>query len=467
MRSIISKVLVSGGSLACASALATACVSRDGAGEKTGATGSLSMPLSTVSGGTTYRLANVDIFISGPTFVNLTESNPAESVLSTTLPTGNYSAFLESWTLEKDDGSGNFLPVLATLESSASSAFSVFNGTTTTLVYRFLTDGVIVTVGSGQVDVVAAVDQVPPLCTPLGADCPPGSWCPPAGLAGADLACVAAGAVPVGQPCFGPLDCVANASCFDQGAGPVCAALCAKSAVGAPCDTGGTCLAAGIDYGVCSGAAADGGTDAGADADAGADGGSVAACVGSPPLSPTILGASLSPGGGTYTYANPGLMPPVVTTEASVDCGSAVLHVMAAPGVPTDPANASSGFGIFFVFPTCVDASAFTGVSFTIAGNLGTCSLTFSTNMSQDSSVSSGPLGACTAASCVSPQSAPLTTGSVTIPFTSLTNAGTPVSVENPSSLVGVNWNLLAPTDGESAPCAANFTIGDVSFVGP
>jgi endoglucanase len=231
--------------------VATACSGNSSSREKTQSTGSVSLPLVTVTGASKYRLENVVIDFNGPVFVPpLTESNLNEAVLSTTLPTGSYEAVLVNWTLSKDDGQGNFKPVVASLEQN-NEPFTVFDGTTTTLVFRFQTDGIIVTVGSGELHVTAAVDPVPPICTVLGDGCAPGTWCAPAGLTGAPLACISAGTVSVGQPCAGPTDCVANASCFDLGAGPVCGAMCSNGSLDTPCDTGGTCLPGGTDFGIC------------------------------------------------------------------------------------------------------------------------------------------------------------------------------------------------------------------------
>jgi hypothetical protein len=246
MRRLLSFVLL-GSSLS-----AFGCSGGGAAGGAAESTGVVGLPLSLSANGANYLLANVEIFLSGPESAFLTESDPTEGSISMTLPTGSYTSFLESWTLEKDDGTGNFLPVIATLEGSAQQSFSVFNGTTTTLTYRFQTDGVIVTAGEGQLGIVAKVDQVPPLCTPFGTDCPGGSWCPPGQLVGGDVSCIPAGTVALGQPCGQPTDCMANASCFDLGAGPVCTALCPASAFNGPCDSGGTCVPTGADYGVCS-----------------------------------------------------------------------------------------------------------------------------------------------------------------------------------------------------------------------
>jgi hypothetical protein len=381
----------------------------------------------------------------------ITEQNPGEAVLTATLQTGSYVAFVESFQLTKDDGTGHFVPVKATSENN-DIQFSVENGTTTTITLRFQTDGTIVTVGSGQLDVGVAVDQVPPACAAFGSDCPPGLWCPPTGLTSQPAACVAAGQVPVGGACASPSDCVANASCFDSGSGPRCSALCPPASFGAPCDTGGTCMAAGKDYGICT------------DADAGSNGGSpFSSCVGTAPTSATALGGVGSPGGGVYTYAATGLAAPsAIEIPLAGDTG---IQVTANPGVPTDPANAFSGFGVFFSSPACVDASAFTGVQFTVTGDLGTCVLQFSATPSDDSATSSNPLsGRCTAPACLAPSSVPLGTGTTTVHFTDLAN-GTPDPTENTAAIVGLNWNLQAPTDGESAPCSANFTVGGIKFI--
>jgi hypothetical protein len=209
------------------------------------------MALTTTAGGATYRVVNLEVLIEGPSTQFLFESNPAETVFTTTLTTGTYTSFLENWNLERDDGAGNFVPVMATLESNTVNSFTILNGTTTTLSYRFQTDGAIVTIGTGNLDVIVAVDQTTGACTPLGTDCPVGEWCPPTELTGASRACVPAGAVAVGQACANPSDCVVNASCFDLGAGPVCAALCGSNGFGVACTTGGVCASVTSGYGIC------------------------------------------------------------------------------------------------------------------------------------------------------------------------------------------------------------------------
>jgi len=257
---MIRSILVAAG-MAAASVSATACSSGAHRSLAPEATGTLALPLTTVANGVTYRLfnASVTIYNSYPFGGNiyLTDGNDGGAAeLSTSLPAGNYNAQLNyGWTLERLDAAGNFRPVVATLQSSYI-PFTIYNGTTTTIDFVFQTDGVAVVVGAGTVDIGFVVDASKPACTELGADCPAGSWCPPASLTGADLVCVPAGSVAFGSPCLGPADCVANASCFQLAdAGSVCVPLCLTDGTGPACAAGMVCHAiaadAGTDFGIC------------------------------------------------------------------------------------------------------------------------------------------------------------------------------------------------------------------------
>jgi hypothetical protein len=235
--------------------LATGCSSGSSDAAKGSAhvaTGTASLPLVTTANGDVYRLANASLLICGQSCTYLsTTDDPQETEISTTLQTGSYQASLQYYELQKRDQTGTFQHVHANLVSSTTSYFSVFDGTTTTISYQFETDGVLVTVGQGKVNVTLDVVQTAAVCTPLGTDCAAGSWCPPAELTGNPLACIAAGDVAVGQQCGSATSCVGNSSCFDLGAGPVCVALCGSEDFGQPCGSGGTCVAVGETYGRC------------------------------------------------------------------------------------------------------------------------------------------------------------------------------------------------------------------------
>lgn len=219
--------------------------------EQSAQTGKFSMPLLATAGTHTYRLQGA-LYVSGPSYQFFDLGSDA-SVVSANLPTGSYGASLYSWTLTRDDGSAQFVPVSAALVSSSVAWFSIFNQTTTTISFQFETDGQIVTVGAGQLNVAISVHESPLVCTPLGTGCPDQSWCAPTELTGAPLQCISSGSVAIGAGCTGPNDCVQNSSCFDlaAGSGPVCLQLCTSAQFDQPCGTAGLCTPRGNAYGVC------------------------------------------------------------------------------------------------------------------------------------------------------------------------------------------------------------------------
>jgi len=133
--------------------------------------------------------------------------------------------------------------------------------------------------------------------------------------------------------------------------------------------------------------------------------------------------------------------------------------VAAEPGTSSDPFNAWVGAGL--PFPGCVDASAYTGVRFTITGDLGTCSLMFGVTPTEQQADEFG--GACTADVCTPPFFTPVTTGTSTILFSQL-GGNEPAGPIDASRLQNIQWTLNVPTDGVSAPCSAAFSITDISF---
>lgn|GEM_PF-995950 len=272
-RSILSMAMIAACLLG-GSVHVTACSNGSG-GEQPSSTGTVRFPLISQVNGNTYRLlANINIY--GPTYTYLsTGDDPEATVLTTTLQTGYYTAYLNYWSLERQDSNGAFHPVSASLISDYYVDFSIYNQSSTTISFQFETDGVVVPFGEGQLNVKFGVTELTPACTPLGSDCPSGSWCPPPGLTGEPLNCVPAGSVELGNDCERPTDCVANATCIDLGDGPECASLCLPSETGSPCAVGGTCTAASADHGVCvpeGGSLPGGGGDAGVGGSGGSGG---------------------------------------------------------------------------------------------------------------------------------------------------------------------------------------------------
>lgn len=185
-------------------------------------------------------------------------------------------------------------------------------------------------------------------------------------------------------------------------------------------------------------------------------------CTGTVPPSPLITGSVATvafPSSG-YTYSAPGLVAPVVTPNYSSDGVWQSLTAVINPGATTDPANNWVGFGVPLI--GCVDASAYTGVRFTVAGDLGTCALSFVAVPTQQNADEFG--GSCTEDTCYAPASAPFGLGTTTIRFADLVG-GNPPGLVDASRLMDLSWQLNVPTDGATAPCAANLTISDVTFV--
>jgi hypothetical protein len=209
----------------------------------------------------------------------------------------------------------------------------------------------------------------------------------------------------------------------------------------------------------------------------GAGGAAPMICSGTPPASALItdfsdavvgttgitFGTPPNLGGGTFTYAATGLTAPALSLVPAGATGHA-LQVVANPGLATDPSNNWSGFGLGF--DMCVDASAYTGVEFTIAGTVGNCGLTFAAQFSEDNSVTDDPnFGSCAAgASCFPPSSTqPILAGTTIVDFSQVFG-GSPLPTVDAHALTGVQWQFNAPTDGVSV-CSANFTISNITFV--
>jgi hypothetical protein len=163
------------------------------------------------------------------------------------------------------------------------------------------------------------------------------------------------------------------------------------------------------------------------------------------------FGGTNPQGGGTYTYGSPA--PVLNLTSAPA------LHAMLTAPAPTSPEYV--GFGLYF--NSCVDASMYTGVQFTIAGTVTGCMVQFSANYSEDAATTD-PKGTCTGSSCYSSQytvaSIPATASPVMVLFSQQTE-GMPAAAVDKGKLVGVQWQFTVPM---GMACMADVTISNVSF---
>jgi hypothetical protein len=163
----------------------------------------------------------------------------------------------------------------------------------------------------------------------------------------------------------------------------------------------------------------------------------------------------------SFTYAAPGQKAPTATLTPDG------LGMQVAGGF-TPPLNGNwEGFGLFFEGTSCIDASAYTGVQFDFAGDLGGCKLSVGTSFSADlSHADDSARGACsgTDSSCYGPFAAVVpSTTTVKVPFSAM-SGGSPQSAPDRSTIVDVVWQLSAPTGADGGSCAASFTVENVSF---
>lgn len=155
------------------------------------------------------------------------------------------------------------------------------------------------------------------------------------------------------------------------------------------------------------------------------------------------------------------------TAAPTATLNGTALHITA-----NLPSMATAQYvGTVLYFNNCIDASAFTGVMFSITGTLTGCTMQYSTNDSAhgDSTTgqdlkAAGPMGA------YSPQlgvSAPFTSPA-SIPFTGTMapSGGSPMTPIDPTRLTGIQWQFtIAPTrDAGATNCMADITIDDVKF---
>ena len=176
--------------------------------------------------------------------------------------------------------------------------------------------------------------------------------------------------------------------------------------------------------------------------------------------SPPRFGAAPDLTGAAFSYSAPGLRAPVLSIAQGMN-GTPALKVAVDTGAPSDGANMWFGFAL--AFDSCVDLKPYDAVQFTFAGDVANCPIRFAVTSSQTVSSANDPRGTCTQASCYPPSVPFLATGTVVVPLSNLSFAGFPGSpnVVDPSSVVGIQWQMDAPPGG----CTASYLIDDITLV--
>ena len=169
--------------------------------------------------------------------------------------------------------------------------------------------------------------------------------------------------------------------------------------------------------------------------------------------------------GGLYTYG--GTMTTVV---------NGALHVTGTYPASTATVQQYVGWGIYF--DNCIDATAYSGISFTMTGSFGTCDmLAIGASFPQDQPVPTDPAagghGTCTGTACYGP-GAPHTVTSTSVTFAAMVG-GSPILTVTPeakSRITGVNFGFHSPlaaagdagSDAGAGGCTVDFTIDNIAF---
>jgi hypothetical protein len=142
--------------------------------------------------------------------------------------------------------------------------------------------------------------------------------------------------------------------------------------------------------------------------------------------------------------------------------------------VSTDvpPAAGPQYLGTTLYFNSCLDASFYSGVQFTISGSITGCELVFGVNDIIHDDHASDSKGTCDAGSnCYAPNmvvAMPVTSSPTVMQIPWITAGGSVPNVPlNTSQLVGVQWQFnIAPTPDGGTPenCTAQVQIKDVKF---
>lgn len=170
--------------------------------------------------------------------------------------------------------------------------------------------------------------------------------------------------------------------------------------------------------------------------------------------------------GGVVTFNNPASTAGTAMVTGGALTYSATVS-MAGTGGDMYP---YSGFVVYINGPACVDASAYTGVQFSIKGDAGTCGLVFSFNDAEHGAPNPddprfvGPAGS------YAPQKTIMVTSTATtmmVPFNDPTLANGSPSVTtvpvDPKAITGVQWQLTNSSTS-TASCTGTITVDDIKF---
>jgi len=180
------------------------------------------------------------------------------------------------------------------------------------------------------------------------------------------------------------------------------------------------------------------------------------------------FGSSSTVQGGIATFQNP-----ASTAGTTMVTGGNLVYTatVSAAGTASADMYPYSGFVVYINGPACVDASAYTGVSFTISGNIGTCGLVFSFNDAEHGAAGTADARFTGASGAYAPQlniasMVSTTSATIMVPFNDSSFAnGSPAfsGMADSMNLTGVQWQFTQ-SNTSTATCTGTITVGDVTF---
>ena len=146
----------------------------------------------------------------------------------------------------------------------------------------------------------------------------------------------------------------------------------------------------------------------------------------------------------TYTSGSAGQAVPTLSLTQS----DGALNIAAGVTPSADCSYVFTAGGLSFtgVTPetTCVNASAYDGITFTVTGDLGGCILSFVVSDPETQPPGSDSRSMCGAPACNPPYYYVTQTGTVTVPFAALMG-GNPDAEIDPTTIIGIQWQLGLP----------------------
>ena len=141
------------------------------------------------------------------------------------------------------------------------------------------------------------------------------------------------------------------------------------------------------------------------------------------------------------------------------------------------PATSAAQYvGVALSFADCVDASAFTGIQFSISGSFSGCTMQYGTGDSEHqdpatgAAYATGPSGAYPAQSTLTAAQVTSAPQTLLMPFTGSAIPANPPTPLDTAKLIFALWQFTIPagaqatTDGGTPACIADITIDNVAF---